>query len=181
MQCPLCKKHTMNAVVLEPDLPGLACDECGGVWVSRANYDAWRARQPAAIPENPAPVAVEVTDTHKAKICPECRHLLLPYRVGHGLPFSIDYCGACGGVWFDKNEWTAIKAKNLHGDLHDIVSDHWQVAVRQADMQEKIEQTYQRLLGPAYEKAADVRAWLQKQPLKSLLLAYLSGTKPEKV
>ena len=147
MLCPLCKTQAISVVALEPDLPGCACSACGGVWVSRANYDAWRVKQPATIPENPAAVAMAVSDTHTAKICPECQHLLLPYRVGHGLSFSIDYCGACGGVWFDQHAWEAIKAKNLHGDLHDIVSEHWQVAVRQADIQEKMEQTYQRLLG----------------------------------
>jgi len=105
--------------------------------------------------------------------------LLLPYRVGHGLSFSIDYCGACGGVWFDRSEWDAIKAKNLHGNLHDIVSAHWQSAVRRLEVQESIEQTYKRLLGANYGKASDLRAWLREQPQRSLILAYLSGLKPE--
>ena len=179
MHCPLCKDQPLNSMTLELDLPAVSCSDCGGVWVSRANYDAWRAKQPASIPENPAPVMMEFSDTHKAKFCPECRHLLLPYRVGHGLPFSIDYCGACGGAWFERNEWEAIKAKSLHGNLHDIISDHWQVAVRQSEMQEKIEQTYKRQLGSAYDKAAELRDWLRQQPRKSLLLAYLSGTKPD--
>lgn len=176
MNCPLCKNHTMQGINLEPDLLGQSCDACGGVWISRSNYESWRSKQPHTITENPAPVSIQVSDTHKAKICPECRHLLLPYRVGHGLPFSIDYCGACGGVWLDHNEWDAIKAKNLHGDMHDMVSENWQTAVRQVELQETIEQTYKRQLGSTYEKAAEVRAWLQKQQQKSLLLAYLSGT-----
>jgi Zn-finger nucleic acid-binding protein len=155
----------------------MRCGECKGTWVARSNYDAWRARHPRDLPETTAPTQVAVAGAHKAKLCPQCGHLLLPYRVGHGLPFAIDYCGACGGVWLDGNEWDAIKAKNLHDNLHDIVSAHWQAAVRQTDVQDAIEQTYKRVLGPAYAKACDLRTWLRDQPQKSLILAYLADEK----
>ena len=178
MQCPVCKKHSLSTVELVPGLTGMKCGPCSGTWIARSHYDAWRRKQPGDLPENPAPVQVAITEKHQAKICPECRHLLLPYRVGHGLPFSIDYCGACGGVWLEANEWEAIKAKNLHDNLHDIVSTHWQTAVRKEEVQEATEQTYKRLLGPAYEKAVEVRAWLHDQPQKALLLAYLSDASP---
>jgi len=190
MQCPICKKHTMNPVDLAPDLSGLACSDCTGVWIARTEYDKWRAKQPADLPEvaitdkgaadKQKSAQVAVAEPHKAKICPQCGHLLLPYRVGHGLSFSIDYCGACGGVWCDRKEWDAIKAKNLHDNLHDIVSANWQAAVRRSDVQEAIEQTYRRLLGAAYGKASDLRAWMreQPQPQRSVILAYLSDIKP---
>lgn len=179
MQCPLCKKHTMKVVDLAPGLAGHACSECSGVWIDRAKYDVWRAKQPGDLPESSTPAQLAVTDTHGAKICPQCGRLLLPYRVGHGLSFSIDYCGACGGVWCDRGEWDVIKSKNLHDNLHDIVSRHWQTAVRQSEIQESIEQTYARNLGTSYAKAQDVRAWLQADPQRALILAYLTEAKPE--
>jgi Zn-finger nucleic acid-binding protein len=179
MQCPLCKKHTMAATDLAPGLTGQTCSECSGVWLDRARYDAWRAKQPGDLPETNTPTQLAISDTHKAKICPQCGHLLLPYRVGHGLSFSIDYCGACGGVWCDRGEWDAIEAKNLHDNLHDIVSQHWQTAVRQSGVQESIEQTYARHLGASYAKAQEVRTWLRGQPQKALIMAYLADTKPE--
>jgi Zn-finger nucleic acid-binding protein len=179
MQCPVCKKHTLNAVELAPGLSGVRCSECSGTWIPRSKYDEWRAKQPGDLPETNAPAQAGVTGPHKAKICPQCGHLLLPYRVGHGLSFSIDYCGSCGGVWLDGSEWDAVKARNLHDNLHDMVSAHWQAAVRQADVQAAVEQAYSRHLGIAYGKAAEVRAWLQSQPQKALILAYLSGAKPE--
>ena len=192
MQCPVCKKHMMNPVDLAPDLSGLGCSECAGVWIAGAEYDKWRARQPCELPEPPMTAQgavadtqktaqVAVTDIRKTKICPQCGHLMLPYRVGHGLSFSIDYCGACGGVWCDRNEWDAIKARNLHNSLHDIVSTKWQTAVRRSDVQEAVEQNYKRLLGAAYDKAFDLRAWLreQPQPQRSVILAYLSDSKPQ--
>ncbi len=177
MQCPICKKHTMNQSDLAPDLSGLACSACSGVWLNRAKYDAWRARHSGDLPETDAPAQLAVTDTHKAKICPECGHLLLPYRVGHRLSFAIDYCGACGGVWCDHGEWEALKATNLHDNLHDIVTRHWQAAVREASVQNVIEQTYARHLGATYAKAQEIKAWLRAQPQKSLILAYLADTK----
>jgi Zn-finger nucleic acid-binding protein len=179
MQCPLCKKHTMAPADLVPGLTGKTCSECSGVWLDRAKYDAWRAKQAGDLPETNPPAQFAISDTRKAKICPQCGHLLLPYRVGHGLSFSIDYCGACGGVWCDRGEWDAIKAKNLHDNLHDIVSQHWQTAVRQSGVQESIEQTYARHLGANYAKAQEVRTWLRGQPQKALILAYLADTKPE--
>lgn len=179
MQCPLCKKHTMDTLDLAPDLTGSACSECSGVWLDRAKYYAWRAKHPCDLPETNTPAQLAVSDTHKAKICPQCGRLMLPYRVGHGLSFSIDYCEACGGVWCDRGEWDAIKAKNLHDNLHDIVSQHWQAAVRQAEVQESIEQTYARHLGPNYAKAKELKAWVRGQAQKAIILAYLADTKPE--
>lgn len=176
MNCPICKKHSMSEAELASGLMGLACGECSGVWVDRAKYDLWRAGKPGDLPETDTPAQITVSDIQGAKICPKCGHLLLPYRVGHGLSFSIDYCSACGGVWCDRHEWDAIKAKNLHDNLHDIVSQHWQKAVRQAGMQEAIEQTYARHLGESYAKAREFKAWLNGEPRKDLILAYLDAS-----
>jgi len=179
MKCPVCKKCSMNSVDIATDLTALTCRECSGVWFDRDKYDAWRAKHPADLPETNTPAQLGVSESHKAKICPQCGHLMLPYRIGHGLSFSVDYCGACGGVWCDRGEWDAIKAKNLHHNLHDIVSQHWQTTVRESGVQESIEQTYARHLGANYTKAQEVRTWLHGQPQKALILAYLTGTKPE--
>jgi len=176
MQCPLCQKPTLAIVDLMPGLAGHTCSVCAGVWIDRAKYVAWRALQAADLPETNTPTPITISETPKAKICPQCGHLLLPYRVGHGLSFSIDYCGACGGVWFDRGEWDAIKAKHLHDNLHDIVSTHWQKAVRQSRVQESIEQTYARHLEGSYAKAQEVKLWLREQPQQALILAYLADT-----
>lgn len=180
MQCPLCQKQTMVLADLAPGLAGLTCGACAGVWVDRARYDAWRATLPGDLPETATPLREEVAETRQAKICPQCGHLLLPYRVGHGLAFAIDYCGACGGIWCDPGEWDAIQAKNLHDNLHDIVSRHWQAAVRQAAVREAVEQTYVRHLGAAYPKAREIKAWLHEQPQRDLIWAYLTESQRER-
>jgi hypothetical protein len=88
--------------------------------------------------------------------------------------------GDAGAVIFDAyqdGEWEALKATNLHDDLHDIVTQHWQAAVRESSVQNVIEPTYARNLGANYAKSQEVKAWLQTQPQKSLILAYLADTK----
>ena len=174
MQCPVCRKHTMGPTEAAHELTGQACSGCAGVWIDRTRYESWRTRHPADVPATDAPVQLAAAETRGAKVCPSCGRLLLPYRVGHGLPFSIDYCGGCGGVWCDGGEWEAIKAKGLHGRLHDIVSRDWQAAVRRADVQQSIEQTYARHLGGGYARAREFKTWLQAQPQKALILTYLA-------
>ncbi len=176
MQCPVCKKGSMSPTDLDDGLSGMTCETCSGVWLDRTKYDTWRAKQPQDLPETTMPAQTNMSDTHKAKICPRCSHLLLPYRVGHGLSCSIDYCSACGGVWFDQNEWATIKAKNLHDNLHDIVSQNWQTAVRKLEVQKSVTQTFARHLGDSYLKAQEIKTWLQGHPQKALLLAYLTDT-----
>lgn len=80
-------------------------------------------------------------------------------------------------MWCDHGEWEALKATNLHDDIHDIVTQHWQAAVRESSVQNEIEQTYARNLGANYAKAQEIKAWLRAQPQKSLILAYLADTK----
>jgi len=177
MLCPVCKKHTMETAELAPGLSGLQCTACAGTWIPRSNYDAWRARLPAGMQEINTPAQIGNTEARQGKLCPQCGHLLLPYKVGHGLSFAIDYCSACGGVWFDRGEWEAILGKNLHGNLHDIVTTHWQAAVRETELQETVEKTYQRLLGPTYAKTCEIRSWLHAQPQRDLILACLKDEK----
>lgn len=174
MKCPVCKKHSLSVTTLIPDLDGRVCSVCNGIWVARNKYDSWRKRLPANIPETASDTVFSVTDTRGSKICPLCSHILLPYRVGHGLSFSIDYCSACGGIWFDHNKWDALKARNLHANLHNIVSDRWQIAVRRADAETAIEQKYKRMLGEEYEKAAEIRNWIRNHPKRTTLLIYLN-------
>lgn len=90
MQCPICNKHTMLETELLPELSGMACTACTGVWIKRATYEAWLAKQPGDLPETDQVTELRDTEPRKARICPQCQHLLLPYRVEHGIPFSID-------------------------------------------------------------------------------------------
>ena len=95
---------------------------------------------------------LELQESGKAKLCPECGAILVPYKVGHELPFSLDRCGHCGGIWFEKNEWEALCAWNLHDDLHFIFSKPWQDAVALAARAEQRETRLRQTFGDGSRK-----------------------------
>ena len=176
MRCPVCEHRSLRQVALLQNLMGFRCDGCSGVWIDRGRYETWRSGKSTCMPTTDPVAAADVEDIHKAKICPQCEHLLFPYRVGHGVDFRIDYCGACGGVWCDNNEWKALCDKQLHTTLHDVVSDRWQADLRRTDFQQAVEASFEKRLGGAYPKAVELRNWLSEQPEKQWILAYLQNT-----
>lgn len=176
MHCPICRNISLEDLELEQDLNAARCESCTGVWISKANYDAWRTEHPAEVPETTPAGELAVTDLPQAKICPGCGHLMLKYRIGHGVNFAIDHCGACGGFWLDGAEWTALKQHGLHDNLHQISTEQWQTDQRRQVVQEKLEQWHAAQFGAEnYAKVRDFRDWLQKQPNKGVLLKYLEG------
>jgi hypothetical protein len=48
---------------------------------------------------------LHVPDRGRVKLCPECGRILINYGVVRDLNFTLEQCGHCHGVWFDKNEW----------------------------------------------------------------------------
>lgn len=170
----------MARVDLDDHLSAATCDGCGGHWLSHGDYESWIKAHGDTLPEKHfSEVTFQVGDVQGAKICPDCGRILLKYRVGHGLDFNLDHCSGCGGVWLDKNEWDALRARNLHDEIHKMFSTSWQAQVRGERMRERLEEAYQNRFGrDAYEKVKDVRAWLQAQPQKSALLAFIADEDP---
>ena len=120
MDCPACGTHGISAIELEENLNGYICSACEGIWVKGYQYWKWLKTHGSILPEKPADFSadVPVADSRQAKICIECGHVLLRNKVGHGIPFYLDRCSACGGIWFDKNEWEVLKSRNLHDEIH---------------------------------------------------------------
>ncbi len=183
MQCPVCKAKRCVPVELEEGLQATACQACGGHWISHNNYSAWLDNHGETIPEKPySDVELNVKDVKEAKLCPDCGRILLKYKVGHSLDFFVDHCPGCGGIWLDSNEWAALQAINLHDEIHKIFSTSWQSQVRGEDMASKLDQVYSNSLGSdEYEKAKEVREWIQSLPQKGAILAFLCDDDPYKV
>jgi len=165
---------------LEESLKAVACPECGGHWVSHANYAAWLEGHGETLPERPfSEITFDVEDVHEAKICPDCGKILLKYKVGHGLDFFVDHCSGCGGIWLDRNEWAALQEKNLHDELHKVFSTSWQSQVRGEQMHDRLDQAYANRFGADdYKRAKEVRQWLQDHPQKEALVAFISDENP---
>ena len=136
MNCPTCTPaRALAAVELEaPWLIAHECDGCGGHWISATAYREFWTHHPKNLPERPAAAGESrAADGPYLRRCPECDYILGRFRVGRGIPFTLDQCRNCGGAWFDAGEWQALRDRNLHDDLHFILSDDWQDEVRRLE------------------------------------------------
>lgn len=170
----------MDPIHLEKELAAARCDKCGGHWISAKNYSAWLERQDGSFPNDAySDVSFDIKDAKAAKICPDCGSILIKYKVGHGLDFYLDHCDGCGGVWLDQNEWKALKAMNIHGQMNRIFSTVWQSHIREETLRSKLEQVYTNRMGAdGYRKIKEVREWIHQHPQKAALLAYLNDEDP---
>jgi Zn-finger nucleic acid-binding protein len=177
MNCPVCADHpALVTGALEPSLNTHRCPGCGGHWIRLADYWRWRAESGPDLPETPPRPedATAVHDSRGIKVCPDCRHLMTAYRIGHGIPFTVDRCGHCNGTWLDRDEWTALRARNLHDDLHAFFSDEWQRHLRLDTQRFLTEQQFRRQFGDEdYARIRDLKSWIDAHPRRSELYAYL--------
>jgi Zn-finger nucleic acid-binding protein len=165
-------------VAIDSALPAFQCGQCAGHWMRFGDYLGWRERQPGDQPEVPAaPTALEmVFDASAAGLrrCPDCAHVLTRYRVGHGVPFTLDRCGNCNGVWLDRSEWDDLRARGLHDNLHEMFGPGWQRAIRTEEERRLSDAQFARQLGAAdFARTQEVGAWLATHPRRSEILAYL--------
>lgn len=178
MRCPVCPDHEMTPRGLECGPLSHGCPNCHGRWIPSHLYWRWREAHPENLPELPvdaAPPCPPVAESGRGKLCPECRHVLLPYKVGHSLAFSLDRCGTCGGVWLDANEWEALRARNLHDDIHFIFSASWQRRVFEEEQARHREERLRRWFGEEdYAEARRIRDWLCAHPRREELLAFFA-------
>jgi Zn-finger nucleic acid-binding protein len=177
MRCPVCKHRTLTPTAMEEGLAARHCGACGGRWLRADAYARWRSRRGGDLPEHLAEEGAPAPPTEPpgARLCPECGHILTRCRVGHGVGFALDACRTCGGVWLDAGEWEALRARNLHDDIHRIPSAAWQREVRAAERDEERERLLLERFGPAdLAELRRVKAWLDAHPSRAEMLAFLS-------
>ncbi|EIJ42688.1 hypothetical protein BegalDRAFT_1814 [Beggiatoa alba B18LD] len=178
--CPVCKEIHLLTNPLEDNLIAYHCLQCGGQWIRQKDYQAWLTHKGSILPEKaPSETVPEPLNTKQIKICPDCGHLLLKYQVGKGTDFTLDHCSHCGGVWFDKNEWLALKDRNLHDEVDKIITDIWQKNVRLEASRQTFQTFYLQQFGQAdYEEIQRIKAWLSQHPKRDALLNYLQIKDP---
>ncbi|HYJ80851.1 MAG TPA: zf-TFIIB domain-containing protein [Longimicrobiaceae bacterium] len=176
MLCPVCQpSRTLRLTTLENALPARVCPGCEGNWIRSEDYRTWRGRQAADLPMRPASGPAEpAADPPGFRRCPEDQRILARLRVGHGVPFTFEFCRGCEGMWFDRGEWAALVERNLHDDLLQMVFDDWQEAAARSQKGEDREDRFRRQLGEEdYEWVREIKAWLDRHPRRSELYAYL--------
>lgn len=186
MNCPVCKTVTLEAAELPTGgaigLSARRCNSCGGQFVAGQTYLMWVEQQKSNLPEKLPEHATElpVKDSRKAKLCPECGHYMTRAKVGHGVSFELERCAACGGIWFDANEWENLRDRNLHDDVHYIFSSAWQAKVLRERQELMHEELMIAKLGKAdWAEIQRIKAWLDRHPHRPELLAILANVEAE--
>ena len=115
MNCPVCKKATLQNADITTNLKVKLCKQCGGCWIQSYQYWKWLDKHGDILPEKPVAETspLPVNDSQAGKICPECGHFLTRRKVGRGISFHLDRCNNCGGIWFDKNEWEILHTRKV--------------------------------------------------------------------
>ena len=181
MKCPVCKKENFNIREIEKDLNAEFCRECDGKWISSENYEKWLEQHGDTLPELPSKEEndMSIPDFELARLCPQCRRILVKYKVGHGTSFKVDRCGSCAGVWLDANEWDALKSRNLHDELHKVFTDHWQEEVSREETRKALEKIYKEKFGEDdYEKIKSFKLWVNQHKKSSEILAFIKDKNP---
>ncbi len=176
MQCPVCKVHSLEQHLLEENFTALACRQCAGYWIAGAPYWNWLENGAPDLPEKSPEqgLALAVTESGDAKLCPTCGRLLIRYKVGHGTTFHVERCGQCAGMWFHANAWEILRSRNLHRHIHLVSSDGWRAAVETDERQAAFEQIMLQKLGPAdLDEIRRIKAWIDRHPRRNELHAFL--------
>jgi len=182
MLCPVCKTDSLGPSTLVEGLPAHRCETCRGVWIDSNAYLAWR--QARGLPPPPATSASRIDpawEMKDLKLCPNCGRILGRFKVLPGEPLFIDRCHTCNGVWLDHHEWSALVERSLHESVNEFFTRAWQTRVRTAEMHAHMDRLYREKFGPEdYARIQEVRAWLEDNERRWMLLAFLQSEDPYK-
>lgn len=180
MNCPVCETSELVSTDLESNLTSFRCPDCGGNWIRGAEYWKWLEEHGPNLPErNDQDSGLSLAEPGRHVDCPECRFRMVKYLVGHGFNFTLDQCGGCKGIWLDRNEWEALKERNLHDDVHAMFTAFWQAEALKERRRKHLEEIYITRFGADdYLEITKIRAWLSTRTNRQELLAYLTDHDP---
>jgi Zn-finger nucleic acid-binding protein len=180
MNCPVCKTTELESTELDERLSSFHCPNCGGNFIRGAEYWKW-------LEERDTPLAERLYETEGLSLaepglpidCPECRIRMVKYLVGRNLSFTLDHCEGCRGTWLDRNEWEALKKRNLHDDLDTIFTSFWQTEAQRNARKKRMEEIYIGRFGEDdYSEIKRIRFWLDTKMNREELLAFLTDREP---
>ena len=168
-----CNTRQILTPCTENGLRQWICRRCGGRRILLADYLAWRS----AVPKQPetALAAADYQEAPGSRLCHSCGRIMSHYRVGQDLPFHIDRCLDCQSIWLDGMEWELLAEHHFLHRLDEILSDRWQKALQQADLEARRRQNLVARFGEAdYERLCGVHDWLAGHPRRQEMLAFLA-------
>ena len=175
MQCTVCKAGELKAATLEGLCPCLQCSNCQGYWVLISDYlDAKSLDLP--IDED---LIKRFTESKKALLCPVSSTIMLKYRLSAQSEHKINLSPAANGFWLDKGLWELIKQQGLTKNLTQIFTEPGQRKIRAIIALNIFEDYYNEELGKEHHaKLKALREWLDNQPKKQEMLAYINAIDP---
>lgn len=178
MKCPTCKSVRLEPRELVRGLSAESCPQCSGSFVVFEPYLLWQETQPAPAkqPEVGIPDPTQPAEQVGPKLCPYCGRFMTKFRLALNIPFHLDRCGGCGGMWFERGEWEACQARGIHTRLNMFFNDSWQNQLRQEEAKYLQEERYRSLLGDeVYERVKAFKAWAEQHAKKSVIFACLES------
>lgn len=176
LHSPVFPDVEMRRSEIEPGLFAFNCPKSAGVWIPLVSFLDWKAHHEHDEPPSDTYYAfLPEDDSHqRALICPETGHLLIRYRVGHGLKFHIDLSPETGSIWLDRGEWQALKSKGLHLELNHIFTSSYQRRVRLEEHEEALDKSFRERIGAAdFARVAEFKSWLAAHPRRRHIRAFL--------
>lgn len=182
MLCPVCKSAVLEDKELAGGLRSAGCQLCGGCWIRYGDYDEWKSNVYVVTDLPGCKIAEEGNESKKACLCPDCGRIMIKHRVSAKLPFSIDHCNSCGGIWLYKGEWESIIASGLHLRMNEFFTSEWQDGIREEMTRARLEEKYAARFGKEnYSKLKEIRKWIHEDIHKDEMIAYLIGDDPYKI
>jgi Zn-finger nucleic acid-binding protein/predicted RNA-binding Zn-ribbon protein involved in translation (DUF1610 family) len=177
MRCTSCKSGELTPSFIDQQFRAHSCTNCGGNWILIEDYVSWKERNPQ---HKFADIEVsELPDSSKAMLCPISGTIMRKLHISKDNSHRLDYSAAAGGVWLDKGEWELLKHEGLAGSLNKILTEQWQGKIREQKSEETFSHLYRTKFGePDYQKIKELRAWLNANPHKADLRAYLLADDP---
>lgn len=165
---------------LDENLTALNCPDCRGNWIRGAEYWKWVENHRSDLAERLHHTeSLSLAEPGLPIDCPECRFRMVKFLVGRGLTFTLDHCEGCKGIWLDRNEWEALKKRNLHDDLNLMFTAFWQKEALRELRKKRMEEIYTSRFGADdYTEIKRIRWWLDTKTNREELLAFLTDKEP---
>ncbi|MDQ2096353.1 MAG: zf-TFIIB domain-containing protein [Tychonema bourrellyi B0820] len=156
MECPKCKHPNLEGGTLAGSMLVRWCPNCYGIWIPGREYETWQKNQRQwslkSDKRKPGAISIEFTPSpydSKAALCPEDGHYLSRAKVPFSrVPFYIERCKLCGGIWLDNGEWDILESLGFHMEIDQMFSPNWQFKARLQELVERERQVLIEKLGP---------------------------------
>jgi len=177
MKCTSCHQGILSPSFIDGLFRAHTCTVCGGNWVLIEDYVSWKERNPDI--QFSVAATYEVEESNTALLCPVTGTIMRKFRLTSKNAHRLDYSSSVGGVWLDKGEWELLKQEGLAGSLNTLLTAHWQKNIQLDSAKENFAAIYQDKFGEeAYGKVREFRQWLNNQPCKADLRAYILAEHP---